>query len=358
MGVQTLGRQRHRVRLNYKGQRYDEVIVGTKRQAETKLAKKRIEMAEGSYVDHKLGQMKFADYVEEIFVPSREGIKPSSAEREGYVISRMLRRWSKRPLASITKSDLRKFLDESPNSESTKIRERGILHLVFQVAADEGLIQVNPATGLKRARKRRTNEEQVEKTYPSHAEVQALIDHMEPRFRAMMMCMAWAGLRPGEAAALRRCDIDMERSEITVRKTVFEPTSGPPVLTSPKTEASQESVEIPVKLKQALAAHILQYGVTEGLLFPGETGEPLRLRNWRRRHWAKACKAAGVVTHPHSLRHFYVSALIHAGIPIERVSRMARHESPMLTWKVYSHEFKRLEGEVSPAVQALDAMMK
>lgn len=61
-------------------------------------------------------------------------------------------------------------------------------------------------------------------------------------------------------------------------------------------------------------------------------------------HWRKALKAAGLVDAegkpkytPHSLRHFFASTALAAGIPIHEVSRWLGHKSIKTTVDIYGH---------------------
>lgn len=358
MSVYTVSPTRHRVRVEFEGMELDEYFRGSKTQAKQYEARQFLAMRSGEYVDPRLSKIKFAAFIDEHYWKARnkKGVAASSLEREKGVVNRMVERWGNRSLRSIQTVDLEKFLESSANSDATKTRERGICSVVFGTAVKLKLIPINPATGLELTK---NDEEPQEREIPTLSQLEAIVEALEPRFRAMALCMAWCGLRPGESAAIRRCDVLLDSSELWIRKSVFEPQVGKPYLVKPKTKSSVARIEMPSKLKRQMAQHILEFGITEpdGLLFPGADGGPLRLRSWRRGPWARACRAAGVEFSPHSLRHLFVSLLIDQGFGVEKVSRMARHKSPMVTWTIYAHELQRPAGEVSPAVAALDRLM-
>ena len=48
------------------------------------------------------------------------------------------------------------------------------------------------------------------------AEVYALAEAVGPRYRALVLLACFCGLRRGELAALRRCDIDTDASTVRV----------------------------------------------------------------------------------------------------------------------------------------------
>jgi integrase len=83
------------------------------------------------------------------------------------------------------------------------------------------------------------------------------------------------------------------------------------------------------------------------LIFPRPDGEPGRdtdWRNWRRRVFTPAAKAAELdAIRPYDLRHSVVSLLIAEGRSIVEVARQAGH-SPTMALNTYGHVFDELEG--------------
>lgn len=73
----------------------------------------------------------------------------------------------------------------------------------------------------------------------------------------------------------------------------------------------------------------------------------------------KACVAAGLVDaegkpkyHPHSLRHFFASTALAAGIPIHEVSRWLGHRSVKTTVDIYGHLVPESWGRCRDIVQS------
>jgi integrase len=82
--------------------------------------------------------------------------------------------------------------------------------------ADER-IQINPASAVPLP-----TERQKPPRYLSPSEVERLADEMPPQYRALVLVGAYGGLRWGEAAGLRRRDIDPMRSRIRITSTAVE----------------------------------------------------------------------------------------------------------------------------------------
>lgn len=167
----------------------------------------------------------------------------------------------------------------------------------------------------------------------SHAEVRALLraaDLETPSIADVYRACAWAGLRPGEAVTLRATDLDERRNLLTVARTCL-----PNGATNLPKGGSVETIDIPQKLTRVLGRRA-EHGAW---LFPGIRGFLA---------YATAQKAMeGVVTAAglrpagmHSLRHYYISALIAAGADLEYVKRQARHASIALTSNVYGRHHR------------------
>jgi integrase len=82
--------------------------------------------------------------------------------------------------------------------------------------ADER-IQINPGSTVPLPTQR-----QKPPRYLSRSEVERVVDQMSRQYRALVLVGAYAGLRWGEAAGLRRRDIDPLRSRIRVTATAVQ----------------------------------------------------------------------------------------------------------------------------------------
>jgi integrase len=66
-----------------------------------------------------------------------------------------------------------------------------------------------------------------ERPVATPAQVVALVDAINPRYRTAVLIAAWCGLRRGEIAGLRFSDVDLTEHTITVRKARVEPLHAP-----------------------------------------------------------------------------------------------------------------------------------
>jgi integrase len=77
------------------------------------------------------------------------------------------------------------------------------------------------------------------------AQVYALADATRLRYRALVLLACFCGLRWGELAALRRCDIDTDAGTVRVSRQLTEVAGQPPLFGPPKSDAGRRTVVIP-----------------------------------------------------------------------------------------------------------------
>lgn len=144
-------------------------------------------------------------------------------------------------------------------------------------------------------------------------ELAVIVEAMPERLRAAVLIAAWGGLRWGEIAALRRCDIEsdvinMERAVVRLpgrdpdddgpRRARFE-------IGTPKSEAGIRAVTMPTSVMPTIQAHLdaMPDRRPQALLFPNTLGGFLAVSSLDR-YWFLARKAAGCPDlRFHDLRH-------------------------------------------------------
>jgi integrase len=139
-----------------------------------------------------------------------------------------------------------------------------VLKAVFNTAVDDGLIRRNPCR-IKGA----GQEKSAERPVLTVAQVYALADAADERYRALVLLAAFSSLRWGELAALRRSDIDIQARSVRVTLQLNERDGGGFAFRPPKSEAGQRIVAIPELITPDLAAHVMTYARPgdEGLVF-------------------------------------------------------------------------------------------
>jgi Phage integrase family len=169
------------------------------------------------------------------------------------------------------------------------------------------------------------------------AAAQYPISDVGEQYRALVLVLAFCGLRWGEAAGLKVGRLDLLRRRLTVAETLSE-VRGHLVWGTPKSHAAR-SVPIPGFLVDLLA-DITKSAKHADLVFTTWRGMPLRNLNFRRDVFDLAAADVGLAgLTPHELRHTAASFAVSAGANVKAVQRMLGHASAAMTLDVYSGLF-------------------
>lgn len=285
----------------------------------------------GSYVDPARSRVTVGVWAAQ-WLDAQTHLKPSTRARyEGIVSKHIGPRWGTTPLAKVGHADVAAWvagLDLAPASVRYVHR---VLALVLELAVRDGRMPRNPAAGVRLPKVRAA-----EKRFLSREEVFQLADCAGER-RALVLTLAYCGLRWGELAALRVGRVDLLRRRLTVAESAIE-VGGRLTWGTPKNH-QQRSVPVPRFLADLLAVELAGKG-PEDLVFTTPTGRPLRNLNFRRDVFDQAAANAGLAgLTPHELRHTAASLAVSAGANVKAVQRMLGHASAAMTLDVYSGLF-------------------
>jgi integrase len=216
-------------------------------------------------------------------------------------------------------------------------KTRILLSTILGYAVEQRRIDTNPAV---KGREALTREERLERDgadkverMPSTDEVSRLVAVTPDRYRALLLVMAFEGLRPGEAYGLRLDDLDFANGEMTVRRSLTNGHSGPT-----KSGQTRTLPMIPAPaMADELRFHLTRYP-TDGYVFTTDDGSPINSESFRSQVFAPAAKAAKVNggISPNQLRHHAASYWIGRGANILQVSRLLGHKRPSITLDVYA----------------------
>ena len=184
------------------------------------------------------------------------------------------------------------------------------------------------------------------------AEVGRLADAIDPRYRAMILVAAYAGLRVGELAGLRRDRVDILRGRVEVAEIAVE-VRGALTFGPPKTKAGRRAIALPRSVTAELDTHLRTWSAS-AFVFPSPDGATLRVPAWRRRQWNPAVVAADLAPlRPHDLRHTAVALWIAAGANVLEVARRAGHSSTSFTLDRYGHLFPEADTNLADRLDHL-----
>jgi integrase len=201
-------------------------------------------------------------------------------------------------------------------------------------AADDELIRRNPCR-LKGA----SAEKSPERPVLTVTEVYALADAVGSRYRAMVLMACFCGLRWGELAALRCCDIDTNAAIVRVTRQLTEAPGQPMHFGPPKSAAGRRVVVIPPLILPDVRAHLAGIAAhdPEVIVFTSPAGKLLRHGNFRRGIWLPALSITGLAgVHFHDLRHAGNHLVASAGASLRELMERMGHSSSRAAL-IYQH---------------------
>lgn len=246
------------------------------------------------------------------------------------------------PLVDITRAGVKIWHRQtSPRSATTRANAYRLFRSIMMTAVDDELIDVCPVA-IKGASRPSTRD--IDPATPE--EIERLANAAPEQYRAMVLLAAWAAMRFGELAELRRKDIDTRDGVIRIRRAVSFVPGQEPVIGSPKTVAGKRDVAIPSHLLPMVREHLLAHtepGDT-GLLFPAPRGGNMRPSNdW----WPRTREAAGL-SHLrfHDLRHAGAVLAAQAGATVKELQSRLGHATPAMALH-YQHSTAARDRELA-----------
>lgn len=212
---------------------------------------------------------------------------------------------------------------------------------------------------------------------PSPAEIKAIVEALQGRWRPVLLTAVFTGLRASELRGLRWVDVDLDRKVLHVRQRADRYDD----IGRPKSEAGEREVPLPPIVVNTLREWRLVCPRRDTgrkdeqgepikeleLAFPNGQGKVESLGNMINRGLVPTQKRAGITvdtgqvdeegrpilaaryTGMHALRHFYASWCINRpqdgglGLPPKVVQERLGHATINLTMDTYSHLFPRGE---------------
>jgi integrase len=246
--------------------------------------------------------------------------------------------------------------------KSTTSTARTILYGACKKAVRMKLIRSNPVEG--------TDGPGRGKPYRYQLSVEEALAIVEAgagsRFGVMFEMAVICGLRPEELIALRWQDLELNaaRGVVRVRRVVHHLKGGGWTWQEPKTISSNRTIVFPGDLAAKLSDHRkqqLQHQLKAGqywkgndLIFPTRTGEPVRycvIHTHFKRIVARAKLSPEI--NLYSLRHFFVTSSLLAGVDAKTVSGEAGHSKVSFTLERYGSVLEEMHQSASDKREAL-----
>ena len=286
----------------------------------------------GREVDPRPGRQTLNDYFD-AWLPARlvagRPLRPST--RHGYegTWRRIIRpSIGRRQLRTIRPDAVRKWHGEvsATKGQDQAAKAYRLLHAVMATAAADDLIRDNPC------RIRGAGQEHAdERPLAESSLVLDIAEAINERVRALVLLVAFASTRPGEALGGRRLDVDLLHSEFHVIKQAQELNGRRTELDYTKSEAGRRTIALPQLVVDALDEHLQRFTAPDPAspIFTGPRGGPLR-RATLSRWWREAKKAVGAPEELrlYDLRHYGATLAARTpGITLKELMRRIGHSS-------------------------------
>jgi integrase len=299
-----------------------------------------------AWTDPRLARTSFGEWATE-WLGTRRHLKPKTlAGYESLLRVHLLPRYGGMPLSGIDPYSIESWVIELTDSglSPSRIRQaHQLLSMILKAAVRARRITSNPAVGtpLPRATRRQPR-------FLTADEVDALAGVVPERYEALILLLAYGGIRWAEAVGLKIGRVNLLRRRIEINETLSE-VNGMLYVVPPKTWESR-TIAIPPFVADALGAHIGQFtdGTQDCLVFTTDSGTPLRSSNFRRNIWLPAIKEIGQDgLRPHDLRHTCASLLIAADAHPRHIKEHLGHSSIRVTMDVYGHLYEDSRDEIA-----------
>jgi integrase len=285
----------------------------------------------------------------------RVGLSPAAEAEVRWALGHLNEHFERAPIDAITIADVDRYrlakVKEGKLSANSINKTLTTLSSILERAVEYELIERNPAKG----RLRRLAAVRPARPWLDRADhIQALLEGAAQldreamlrrgQRRALLATLVFAGLRLGEALALRWADVDLTAGTIHIRDA--------------KTHAGVRRVDLlPVLHGELHAYKASLQDPADAPLFATRGGRPLNPSNVRQRIFAPATQHAEATLRqkdlaplpaeltPHSLRRTFASLLFALGEPPPYVMSQMGHTTPALTLAIYARAMQKRDRE-------------
>ncbi len=328
----------------------------TKRDAERWLSVVETELLRGEWRDPDRQREPLASFGKR-WIEERPGLRARTFDLYRWQFGKHIEPWLGRvAIGDLDPARIRRWRADllaagvSPSSVAKAYR---LLRAILMTAVDDDTIARNPCR-IRGAQ----NEPSPERPVLSAQQVLQLAGRVPARFSAMVLVAAFASVRWGEAAALRRRDVDLNAGSVYVRRSFSERSTGELIIGPPKSRAGVRVVALPRPIVVALAEHLATWtgDDPDALVFTGDKGGPLRRSNFNKQaRWKDAVAAIAVPgLHFHDLRHTGNHLAAQTGASLRDLMLRMGHDS-MRAALIYQHASDTGDRRIADALDAVIA---
>jgi len=315
----------------------------SRRAAERAAHREEAKVRDGAWHDHSRGQVTFAEYVEAVWLPSKQVETSTLAAYRSYLDKHFIPTFGRRPMGKILPSEVQRWVTTATAnglSAASVGKYHTMLSSVFERALVDRVVTFNPCAHTELPKKIKKKNRTL-----TPDEYDAILNALPAQHRLMVETAINTGLRWGELIALKPRHLDLTTGKLTVEETIVEVSiknspTGNRMLTKPYPKDNEpRTMGVPSDLVTQLAAHINDHGLrSDDLLFATREGTPLSRNTFRTRVWRPAVAASGIDfdVRVHDLRHAHASWLLAGGSDLKSVMDRMGHAQITTTQK-YLH---------------------
>lgn len=308
----------------------------TKREAEAFAASVEVSKLKGEYIAPTLGRVTVSELATDWLARKEQATAPSNYRMiESAWRVHVRPQWGKTSVADVDVLAVESWITgmvRKGAGATTVLRSHGVLSGILDDAVKAKRLAMNPAKGID-GLPRKTAKRRV---YLSAEDVHRLADEAGEN-GALVLTLAYTGLRWGEAVALRVRDVEFLRRRLSVHENAVQ--LGVDHAVGPTKGRKARSVPVPTFVLDELSVRCRDKASGD-LVFSGLNGTYLPRPKSSGGWFAGAVKRAGLqnIT-PHDLRHTCASLSISAGVNVLALQRMLGHTSAKVTLDTYADLF-------------------
>ncbi len=251
---------------------------------------------------------------------------------------------AQKPLNGIDDGEINRFLGELMKRKGVNGQQIGPrrinmmiarLRTIFSIAKRRKLIAEDPMPYIKNLR-----EPKGEVDPFTLEEAERLIDTATGQDRAIIAVLIFCGLRPNEAFALRWEDVDFDREQLRIRRSIHRFAG----IGLPKNTSSEREVDMLALVVDELQEQRPRTQLRGDLVFLNETGGAIDLTNFRDRNWKRILVKASLRRRTvYQCRHSYAALQLSRGENPQYVAHQMGHTNLEMIIRHYARWSRRPE---------------
>jgi len=315
----------------------------SRRAAERAGNREEAKVREGVCHDHSRGEVTFAEYVETVWLPSKQVETSTLAAYRSYLDKHFIPTFGRRPMGKILPSEVQRWVTTATDnglSAASVGKYHTMLASIFERALVDRVVTFNPCAHTELPKRLKKKSRTLTPT-----EYHAILSALPAQHRLMVETAINTGLRWGELIALKPRHLDLAAGKLTVEATIVEVSiknspTGQRMLTKPYPKDNEpRTMGLPPELVTQLGTYIADRRLKPGdLLFATREGTPFSRNTFRTRVWRPGVTTSGIDfdARVHDLRHAHASWLLAGGSDLKSVMDRMGHAQITTTQK-YLH---------------------